>query len=229
MYHFCYKTVNLLDGRFYIGMHSCNTKEDNYLGSSRSLKLDIKLLGRKNFKVVERVYFDNREETHEFEALWVTSALELFKDKMYNKAPNGTGALFGKDNAFYGKAHTADTKLRISLIASQRVGDKNAFFGKRHTDEYKAKASRLRKGINADVCEKQLKKSIMKSTGWWCTPFGCFVSDRVASKHTGLNRNSIRNWCLNPDKYVNPNYQIPKEYHHKTWRESGFYFISKEC
>jgi len=227
MYHFCYKTVNLLDGRFYIGMHSSKTRDDSYLGSSKSLRLDIKLLGRNNFKVVDRVYFNNREETHEFEALWVTSALELFKDKMYNKAPNGVGALLGVENAFYGKLHTEEFKQRMSVLGSERTGNKNPFYGKTHTEEFKDRMSKLKKGINADLCDKQLKKSITKSTGWWCTPFGCFVSDRVASKYTGLGRNCIRSWCSNPDKYVNPNYQIPKEYHHKTWRESGFYFISK--
>jgi len=45
-----YKTTNLLNGRFYIGMHSTENPDDGYLGSGRRINAEIKKYGRENFK-----------------------------------------------------------------------------------------------------------------------------------------------------------------------------------
>lgn len=227
MYNFVYRTLNILTGKAYIGMHSSETSEDSYLGSSRDLKKDIKKYGRKNFKVVSRTYFEDRDLAHEFEALFIKESMLLGLD-LYNKAPNGTGSCLGEDNHFYGKTHTLEAREKISQSNSGRFGELNSFYGKKHTEEYKRKSSEQKKGYNASNCEREVKRSIQKSTGWWCTPKGCFVSDRFASEITGIGRNAIRNWCKKSDTFVKANYQIPNEYYGRTWKENGFYFISKE-
>ena len=50
-YHFIYKTTNLINGKYYIGMHSTNNLKDGYLGSGKQLRSAIRKHGVENFKV----------------------------------------------------------------------------------------------------------------------------------------------------------------------------------
>lgn len=49
-YHLLYKTTNLINGRFYIGIHSTRILEDGYLGSGKRISNEIKKYGKENFK-----------------------------------------------------------------------------------------------------------------------------------------------------------------------------------
>lgn len=46
-----YKTTNLVNGRFYIGMHQTANELDGYMGSGRRLKAEINKYGKVNFTV----------------------------------------------------------------------------------------------------------------------------------------------------------------------------------
>jgi hypothetical protein len=45
----------------------------------------------------------------------------------------------GVNNSFYGKKHTEETKIKISVIAKLKTKNKNSFFGKFHSEETKLK------------------------------------------------------------------------------------------
>ena len=46
----CYKTTNMVNGKFYLGVHDTTRKNDKtYLGSGIVLKQAIKEYGRENF------------------------------------------------------------------------------------------------------------------------------------------------------------------------------------
>jgi hypothetical protein len=45
-----YKTVNLINGKYYIGAHSTHNINDDYLGSGRAIQAAIKKYGKHNFK-----------------------------------------------------------------------------------------------------------------------------------------------------------------------------------
>lgn len=73
----------------------------------------------------------------------------------------------GKNNHFYGKKHTEETKEKIRLSAIGRYdGEKNPFYGKTHSEEAKRKMSAIHKGKTISK-ENRLKASIaMKNTIW---------------------------------------------------------------
>ncbi len=58
-----------------------------------------------------------------------------------------SGDKFTKENnSFYGKHHSKETKIKISLFHKGKfVGDKNPFYGKHHTDEVCKKLSEIAK------------------------------------------------------------------------------------
>lgn len=70
-FHIIYKTTNLINGKIYVGLHSTDNVDDNYLGSGWILKSAIKKYGRENFKREVLLVLSNREEAREVESLLV--------------------------------------------------------------------------------------------------------------------------------------------------------------
>jgi hypothetical protein len=61
-FHFTYKTTNLINNRYYLGMHSTNRIDDGYLGSGKRLYYELNKYGSKNFKFEILKQFNSREE-----------------------------------------------------------------------------------------------------------------------------------------------------------------------
>jgi hypothetical protein len=88
MNYIVYKTTNLLNGRFYVGVH--NSESTRYLGSGDLLKSAIKKYGRKNFIRETLVECGNdSEEAYSIEALLVKTQKE--DPRSYNIEPGGKG------------------------------------------------------------------------------------------------------------------------------------------
>jgi len=67
--YYIYKTTNIINGKFYIGLHKSECIEkDNYLGSGKSLISAIKKHGRENFKREILYVFNTLEEASDMEA-----------------------------------------------------------------------------------------------------------------------------------------------------------------
>lgn len=91
-YHFLYKTTNLLNDEFYIGIHSTNNLNDGYLGSGKRVKRSIDKYGKENFNFEILEFFDSRELLVEKEKELVND--ELLQDtKCINLKPGGQGGL----------------------------------------------------------------------------------------------------------------------------------------
>lgn len=83
-----YKTTNLLNGRFYVGVHNGTSK--NYYGSGRLLKAAIKKYGKENF--VRETLIDcgnDGEEAYSIEAMMVKTVNE--DPRSYNLEAGGLG------------------------------------------------------------------------------------------------------------------------------------------
>jgi hypothetical protein len=96
-YHYLYKTVNKINGKFYYGIHSTNNLEDGYLGSGTALRAAIRKYGKENFEITVLQYFDSRMSLLEAEKLLISEEL-IQNSSCYNLKPGGTGGLNSKQH-----------------------------------------------------------------------------------------------------------------------------------
>jgi hypothetical protein len=157
-YHYLYKTTNLINEKYYYGMHSTNNLEDGYLGSGTYLRRAIRKYGQDNFRREIIKTFDSREALANAEKEIITT--EMLKDSNnMNLKPGGFGGFINEEHqrkctvagskAFVEKLKTDENfnknwRLNNSLA---KKGEKNplygkcfyGFKGKHHSDESKEK------------------------------------------------------------------------------------------
>ena len=186
MYHYVYKTTNVMIGKVYIGAHSSKILNDNYLGSGKTLKHAIKKYGRENFTRTILEFFETREEAFKREAELVTEAF-IKEDNNYNMCPGGLGASIkteefknkvskklkgrkfteehsrnkslaqtGKKNHRYGKSNPNNPVL---------YGSENGMFGKKHSEESKKLISQKRKLAKIEYTPKLIGSLSMACKG----------------------------------------------------------------
>ena len=100
-YHYFYKIENLIDGKYYYGIHSTDNINDGYMGSGSRLREAMKIFGKENFKKSIIKYFASRKKASEYEALMVTEEL-VYDKRCYNIKCGGdygltTGTILVKD------------------------------------------------------------------------------------------------------------------------------------
>lgn len=115
-YHYFYKIENLINGKFYYGIHSTNNLDDGYMGSGSRIKESVKKYGKENFSKTIVEFFKTRELASEYESEVVTE--ELIHDKdCYNIRCGGDYGLCvdtilvkDKENRFH-RATSDDEKI----------------------------------------------------------------------------------------------------------------------
>ena len=133
-----YVTTNKINQKSYVGYHSTNNLEDNYLGSGVYLTRAIKKYGRENFerKILEFCDVLNWEERETF---WIA--------EKNTKYPNGYNLTDGGEGGI-GKIVSNETKELMSKIRIERnlaKGENNGMFAKHHTAKSKENMSKTRK------------------------------------------------------------------------------------
>jgi hypothetical protein len=97
-FNFIYKTTSLINGRFYIGMHSTNTLEDGYLGSGKLLRYSVKKYGSENHKIERLEFFEDRIKLAERESEIVNES--LLKDPLcMNLGLGGQGGILNEEHS----------------------------------------------------------------------------------------------------------------------------------
>jgi group I intron endonuclease len=76
-YYYIYKTTNLINKKYYIGMHSTSNLNDGYIGSGKKLWYSIKKYGRENFKCEILEFLESKELLKERER-------EIINNKLLN-------------------------------------------------------------------------------------------------------------------------------------------------
>ena len=87
-FHILYKTTNLINGKYYIGIHSTNDLNDGYLGSGYLLWKAIDKYGSHNFKCEHLKLFKSRSELLRAERIWVNKSF-VKSDLNYNVTLGG--------------------------------------------------------------------------------------------------------------------------------------------
>lgn len=129
-----YKTTNLVNGKYYIGVHETNDPDDSYLGSGKRLFLSIEKYGIKNFKKLVIFLFEQRDLAYAKERELLDECLH--DPLCYNLVKGGFGGV-----GFLQKSTAHREALRIS-----HLGKPSKLVGIPKSDEHKRKLSLANKG-----------------------------------------------------------------------------------
>lgn len=181
-YHFIYKTTNLLNEKFYVGMHSTDNLEDGYIGSGKRLRYSINKHGHSNHKFEILEFLPSREELKKREAEVVNEELltnplcmnlkfggeggwdhiVISDDELKKRQINGGQSFRQKlqNDPAFAKVHSNKVSKNNSLRKSKgfkQFGDKPilGFTGKVHSEETKEK---MRKSKNVGEANSQFGK-----------------------------------------------------------------------
>jgi hypothetical protein len=185
-YHFIYKTTNILNGRYYYGMHSTNDLEDGYLGSGDRLRRSVNKHGQENHVREILEFCKDREILSEREGE-IVNLNEIAKKNCMNLIVGGIG--FTQEQRRKGRINANkvinerlanDIEFRNywrkqtskGLQKFYENGGTNGWMGRKHTEETKEKMRISGKGkhignknsqygtcwINNSIIEKKIKK-----------------------------------------------------------------------
>jgi len=189
MYYIIYETINLINGKSYIGYHSTENLDDDYLGSGTALKLAITKYGNDNFAKNILFVFPTKEEALNKEREIVNEEF-ISKDDNYNLKYGGEG----------GWEHTWDSQKRkkqtlIAIKEGRLAGwkmskekrselGKKGFKGKTHSDKARKQIGKAHL-LNKDIWDQRWDdlNEIEKSYGWKNK-----LSKKWEVSHTQVNR-----------------------------------------
>jgi hypothetical protein len=163
-YYYIYKTTNLINEKYYYGMHCTDNLNDGYMGSGTKLKRSIKRHGKENFKTEILEFLPNKEELLKREKEIINE--EVLKDpNSMNLQPGGGGGLSGEEHrkkfaSAGGKAtkhlleryrETHIMKMKTDLEYREKFLDKmrgnTNWLGKTHNEDTKKKMSKSKQGM----------------------------------------------------------------------------------
>lgn len=194
-----YKTTNLVNGKFYIGVHKRNNRPD-YIGSGTILKLAIEKYGKEKFVRETIKEFDSSEKAFLYEKELITNDI-INNPKCYNIAPGGEGGWktgeSGKiemsinkrklykdkeNHPRFGTKHSDETKSKMKKAWETRPPA---------TDEYRNNMSKAKKGVPLPKLQKK------------CMIYGIIYDSRREAVHqTGKSESTIYRW-INDNENLN--------------------------
>lgn len=171
-YHFIYKTLNLINDKYYIGMHSTAKLDDGYLGSGKRLRRSVRRYGKENFRLEILEFLDSRESLANRERELVNE--DVLKDPMcMNLKTGGNGGCSeevkkiwqsaGKDGLQKRLREDIEFKARMIEISrnemlrrhKEGLVNYNTFEGRFHKPETIEKMKQSKKGYGVGESNSQ--------------------------------------------------------------------------
>jgi len=129
-YHYIYKTTCIINGHYYIGMHSTDNLEDGYIGSGKRLWHSINKYGKDKHKVEILEFLSTRNELKEREAQLVNEDM-ITDESCMNLKPGGYGGFCNEDHAKkFHKAGGRKVLQNFSKINTHRLKNDPEFRAK---------------------------------------------------------------------------------------------------
>lgn len=94
-YHYIYKTICNITGKYYIGMHSCSNLEDGYMGSGVKIRRSLNRHGIENHTKEILEFLDDRESLKKRESEIVNE--NMIQDPLCMNLQLGGGGGFSSD------------------------------------------------------------------------------------------------------------------------------------
>ena len=203
MHYIIYKTINLINGKFYVGKHQTNDLNDGYIGSGKLLKRAIKKYGKENF--ITEILIECSSEVHMnlAEKIFVVVDSEV----SYNLCPGGKGGFGFINNSglnIYPNHTTTSAKNFIKCQARQ----KELWSSLEYRREVGVKISKALKGRNGHFKGKKHTLETLEKM-------------RASCKYNQVgNKNSQFGTCWITNGKINK--KIKKE-DVDLWIEQGYY------
>jgi hypothetical protein len=196
-YGYVYLTINLLDGKVYVGKRRGNFKP-RYFGSGTYLKRALKKYGRDNFIVKPIEYSNNKIDLCTLEIRYIAEYKNcLGKDGMYNITPGGDGGIGIK-------SHKLNCTCKVCKSTKGLLTGKNSSRWGKHNSDYQKKA--VSKALTG-CCRSEETKELNRIAHRGKKQSSETIAKRMATKaanHISTKVTVICKWCQKEFK-VSPN------------------------
>ena len=178
-YHYIYKTTNVLNNKFYIGMHSTNNLTDGYMGSGKLLWYSIKKYGKENHKVEILEYLDNRDKLRIREEKMIS---EVLSDPLcINLVWGGRG----------GWEHVDKETMRTNALKGLETGRKTQKWLRENNTIWKANWQKTLSVSGKLAYEegRSIKSTYLKTAEKWC-----YVHSNTEKRNRRINLSEVDAW-----------------------------------
>lgn len=171
-FFYIYKTTNLINEKYYIGMHCTNKLDDDYLGSGTYLWRSIAKYGKENFKKEILEYCDDQQKLKEREKEVVGK--ELLNDPLCMNLQLGGGGGFSSEEHQQKCAKIGHEKFLQKLKEDSDFREK---YSKMSTERNLKRKTKGFAGVrfkweNQVLTESQIKQRSDRSKGEKNSQFG---------------------------------------------------------
>lgn len=179
-YHYIYKTTNVINDKFYIGMHSTSKLDDGYMGSGKQLKFSMNYHGEENFKKEILEFCETRDILKKREREIVNEQL-ISEDLCMNLIVGGEGGRgFTSEEQKLNNLKSQEVQKKLkevnpewfeNLLKNRSKGHKKSYDegrreryyfhdwnGKKHSEDTKLKMSESSKGMGKGENNSQFGK-----------------------------------------------------------------------
>lgn len=141
MIGYVYITFNLINSKFYVGIHKRKTFTENYKGSGKIIKQALEKYGKENFSTMLVQRCETLEELNKAEIFWISEFKRIYGfENCYNISEGGNIP------TNKGKPITEEQRLKLKQKSWKSKGLQNPALGIPRSEETKMLYSQLKQG-----------------------------------------------------------------------------------